>query len=453
MLTGRYSLPHAGWAPLYLEDTTIADILWGTGVQTAMVFDTAPMRLPKYGYARGFDYVKFSHGQELDTEYYENDPLFGLDPDDYFTEQSAKGVDPVIVESLKAETVSLLKHRQHWRSDEDSQVATVMKDSMDYLENKVDKTKPFCLWIDSFDPHEPWDPPSVWEPDRDYMYDPGFKGKDQISPIPGPIGDRFSEEELHHIRMLYAEKITMVDKWVGKFLDKVRELGYWDNTLIILTSDHGQPLGNGEHGHGLMRKFRPWPYEEMGHVPFIARVPGVGEGKRVKSFVQTCDVGPTVIDWLGYMDKGGAQREGFKLKSTMSAADMTGKSVLPLATGEVEKVRDFAVTGYYGFSWSIIAEDYSYIHWLPNDCDTTEEALKRVYDSGGQDSGESTKNLQTDDMWTCTPHSEVSIPEKDELYDRRTDPFQLKNIIENKPEEAKELLRKLKLFIGELRTL
>ncbi len=65
MLTGRFTLPTVGWAPLLPEDTSVADILWGTGVQSALVYDTAPMGLPKYGYSRGFDYVKFSHGQEL----------------------------------------------------------------------------------------------------------------------------------------------------------------------------------------------------------------------------------------------------------------------------------------------------------------------------------------------------------------------------------------------------
>ena len=253
--------------------------------------------------------------------------------------------------------------------------------------------------------------------------------------------------------MLYAEKVTLVDKWVGNLLNRVRELGFWDNTMIILTSDHGQPLGNGEHGHGLMRKFRPWPYEELVHVPFIARVPGEGEGKRVKSFTQSCDVGPTVLDWVGHLEKKGGIQEGFKARSTLTANDMTGKSVLPLVTGEKEKVRDFAITGYYGFSWSLIDDDYSYVHWLPNECDSTEDALKRVYDSSGHAAGEATRDLQSDDMWTCTPHADVTIPDKDELYDRRTDPFQLKNIIESKPEEAKERLKRLKLFIGELRTL
>ncbi len=131
---------------------------------------------------------------------------------------------------------------------------------------------------------------------------------------------------------------------------------------------------------------------------------------------------------------------------------MQGKSVLPLIDGSTEKLRDFAIGGYYGFSWSIITEDYSYIHWLPNECDTTEEMLSKVYDGAGMAAGKGTKDLQTDEMWTCTPHSKVSIPEKDELYDRKTDAFQQNNIIGQNPDVAEELLKKLKLSIGELRT-
>ena len=65
----------------------------------------------------------------------------------------------------------------------------------------------------------------------------------------------------------------------------------------------------------------------------------------------------------------------------------------------------------------------------------------------------SSSEFWRDDRWTCTPHSEIIIPKNDELYDRRKDLFQLKNILEKKPEEAKELLRELKLYRSELRTL
>ena len=118
-------------------------------------------------------------------------------------------------------------------------------------------------------------------------------------PLMGEVAGIYTEPELHHIRMLYAEKVTMVDKWLGYLLDKVRALGLEENTLFMLVSDHGEPLGNGEHGHGIMRKCRPWPYEELVHAPMIMRGPGLPAGKRVKGFTQSCDVAPTVTDWLG----------------------------------------------------------------------------------------------------------------------------------------------------------
>ena len=74
-MTGRFTLPYAGWKPLDLNDTSLTDMLWCREVQTALVYDTPPMRLPKYGYSRGFDYVKFCNGHELDHETFHNVPL------------------------------------------------------------------------------------------------------------------------------------------------------------------------------------------------------------------------------------------------------------------------------------------------------------------------------------------------------------------------------------------
>lgn len=56
-------------------------------------------------------------------------------------------------------------------------------------------------------------------------------------------------------------------------------------------------------------------------------------------------------------------------KNQLTGDHMTGKSLLPLVAGETEKVRDFAIAGYYGFSWSIITDEYSYIHWLTSNMD------------------------------------------------------------------------------------
>ena len=125
------------------------------------------------------------------------------------------------------------------------------------------------MWIDCFDPHEPWDAPSVYDPDLKCPYDPDYEGKDMFLPIQGHVDGLYTDRELEHIRALYAEKVTMVDKWFGHLMNNIRTLGMEDDTLVILVSDHGSPMGKGEHGHGIMRKCRPWPYEELAHIPMI----------------------------------------------------------------------------------------------------------------------------------------------------------------------------------------
>lgn len=73
--------------------------------------------------------------------------------------------------------------------------------------------------------------------------------------------------ECAHIRALYMEKITMLDKRIGKVLDSIHQKGLWDETMVVIMADHGQPMGEGEHG--IMRKSRPWPYEELVHIHWL----------------------------------------------------------------------------------------------------------------------------------------------------------------------------------------
>ena len=363
------------------------------------------------------------------------------------------------------ETACYLRQRQYWKSEEDQNCYKLMREAVNYLE-RVDRNHPFYLWIDCFDPHEPWDPPSVYDPDMKCPYDPDFKGKDQFLPIMGPVEGIYTEEELHHVRMLYAEKVTMVDRQFGYLLDQLRRLGLERDTLVLVVSDHGEPMGNGKHGHGIMRKCRPWPYEELVHAVMMLRAPGLPAGKRIKSFVQSVDVAPTVCEWLGI----GVH------------PDMQGKSLLALARGEVDKVRDFAVAGYYRYSWSIITDEWSYIHWLKDDEKSVAESMFEIYGKGTLASsshladnplakagpqmnaeqrkaknaaatgyGEGVAALDGEDQWTCTPGSIAEVPARDELYSRIDDIDQLNNVASRHPEVAAELLKKLRLFMSELR--
>ena len=445
IMTGRFTLPYAGWKPLDLNDTSLTDMLWCREVQTALVYDTPPMRLPKYGYSRGFDYVKFCNGHELDHETFHNVPLDpAVKAEDYLSpgmlHRNEDGEYDSSSQSLIREAECYLKQRQFWKSDADNYVSVVAREADDWLRRKRDPKRPFLMWVDSFDPHEPWDPPSVWE-GKPCPHDPDYQGNPMILAPWTEVKGVMTEEECAHIRALYMEKVELVDKWIGNLLDSIREQGLWDETMVIITSDHGQPMGNGEHGHGIMRKCRPWPYEELVHVPLLIHVPGLEGGKRIESFVQNVDVTATMMDALGY-GQSALSEAGHEGIQTYGADEMHGISLLPVMRGETDTVREVAIAGYYGMSWSLITKDWSYIHWLKNDIDT-DEMNRLFYDGSGKggNAGRQSAELEMkEEMWTCVQGAEVTVPEQDELYDRRADPFQLNNLAGEHPEKAKELL-------------
>ena len=122
--------------------------------------------------------------------------------------------------------------------------------------------KPFFLWIDSFDPHEPWDPPKEYAD----LYCPDYAGKDFIMPGAAQEGAGASEEELRRIEALYLGEVTFVDKCVGQLLEKLDELKLFDDTLVIFLSDHGTQLRDqGRFGksdrelHPFNTQFEPVP--------------------------------------------------------------------------------------------------------------------------------------------------------------------------------------------------
>ncbi len=462
MFAGRYYLHSKGWSALDIDDTTIADLCWGRPIDTALVYDSAPLRLPKFGYARGFNKVWFVPGHETDHNYFSEDDLYHLKPEDFIednmVEEAARRGEEKLLGPMMEELDFHLRESQYWRSEEDHMAPRVMKAAVNYLK-QADRNKQFFLWVDCFDPHEPFDPPSVYDPDMKCPYDPDYKGKDIIYPLWGPIAGMYTDAQLNHIRMLYAEKVTMVDKWFGYLMDQVRDMGLEDNTLFLMVSDHGHPFGEGKHGHGIVRKCRPWPYEELVRAPMIMKAPGLPAGKRVEGFTQSCDVAPTVIEWLGLPEH----------------PEMTGRSLLPIAKGEVDKLRDFAIAGYHRYSASIITPDWSFIHWLREDEKTVTESRFQIYQLGTAKTmnhlPKSTKlwgspglselqrrvkgmaaTMDDEDQWTCTPGSLAALPERDMLFDRKADPFQLNNIASKEPKKANELFQQLREFMAELRT-
>ena len=315
LFTGQKTLPFHGWQPLLDEDITAAQILGHAGYLTALISDTYHLCRAGMNYHRGFHVFDWIRGQECDA--------YRSQPADRRLEDYIK---PEIRNTAAAKALGqYLKNTTGRQGEEDYFVAQVMQRSIDWLKANRD-SEPFFLWIDSFDPHEPWDAPPEFE--SKYL-DPAYNGPKLIDPAAG-FADWATDEEKACIAALYAAEVSFVDKWVGRLLDEVRNLGLLDNTLILLLSDHGDFLGE----HNLLKKSENIPclYNELVRLVLLVRHPeGEGRGRAQRALVQTPDLLPTILDVVGIGDADVA---------------MHGHSAWPLVRGEAGKLHDYIITGY-----------------------------------------------------------------------------------------------------------
>jgi arylsulfatase A-like enzyme len=164
------------------------------------------------------------------------------------------------------------------------------------------------------------------------MYDPDYDGEWVAYPSYSPTIDYLSPDELNHIRAMYAGSVTFSDKWFGRLLETLESTGLMENTVVILSSDHGFSLGDhgrtGKHSVGHPRQ-DAWPlYEECAHVPLLVHAPGQAAGKRSGELAQHADILPTLLDYAG-IDPG---------------PTATGASWKPVLDGTDTGLREIAVT-------------------------------------------------------------------------------------------------------------
>ncbi len=390
LLTGRFTYPFRRWQVLYPEDhPLLPEILWSEGFRTSLVSDTYHLHKPSYGFCRGFDDVKWIRGQEQDP--YVRDPaiISSVYVDPFF---KPRGTRP----NESNETRTYLANRHAWKTEEDHFTPRVMRSAVDWLKSQPRKENLF-LWVDNFCPHEPWDPPESYL----RQVDPDFANWSvrNICPVPGDSEGYLEEEELRQVLSLYGAVIRFVDAWVGYFVDEIKRMGMFENTMIVVMTDHGEPFGD----HGIVRKVRPWGYEELARTFLMIRDPSGNGVPQVDSYTQQTDVTATILDWLG-IDR---------------PSHMTSESLMPLIRGEEEKIRDEAVCCHYNESISIRHDEWSY-HWF------IENSRARV--------------------------SERSAIRKEgpELYNLREDPTEQNNLAPEEPERVVDLDRRMREFTQRL---
>jgi arylsulfatase A-like enzyme len=330
--------PQPGWEPVGIDGEMWTVTLRKAGWTTGYVTDNPHILLPVHKRFRSkFDRVELVHGQVPGSRGPHR--------------VSRRELDDHLPKSLRGTRAeprmrAYLAWNPPGRDEEDYNAAKVFRNGIDWIEWARTR-QPFGLVIDSFDAHEPWDAPRRL---IDMYGDPNPHGVEPIQPFPTPAAKvsnvHLTQRLLHRMRQLYAAEVTMVDVWLGRFLDRLENLGLAGNTLVLLVSDHGVLLGE----RGWVGKRYSEMHEELTHVPLAMRHPaGKAAGRTSNYFASTHDVGPTVLSVLGVNEPRG----------------MNGADLSPLFDGQAPRrkrtYRTVAYNTYLSASdgrWLLIAGDH-----------------------------------------------------------------------------------------------
>lgn len=318
--TSRQDVGLYGWQPVPEDQTTLAEILHAAGYATMFVTDTLHQFRPGYNFHRGFDVFHFVRGQERDLY-----RPTSLCPPGALKKVLLGGPQKEHATRIMRQYLANTRDR---RREEDWFAPRVFLKAMEFLDS-AREAQPFFLLVDAYDPHEPWDPPDHYV----RLYDTGYQGPEPQIASSGDSG-WLEERQLERMRALYAAEVTMVDRWLGHFLDRAGELGLLEETLLILISDHGHAFGE----HGIAGKVPSALYPELLDIPLFLRHPeGRGAGRSAAYPASTHDVAPTILGALG-----------LEPPSPMDGTDLT-----PLLEGkDPEEERSHLTAGYHDHAWA-----------------------------------------------------------------------------------------------------
>jgi len=216
--------------------------------------------------------------------------------------------------------------------------------------------EPFCLMTSFNGPHNPYDPPLNYDqlfidkslPGRN-MGDGEVqrKPKEAYNYINNRIKrpyktDEMTDEQIHLTKAYYYANITLIDDWVGRIVETLKERGLYENTMIVFTSDHGDLLGD----HGLV--FKQCFYEQSVKAPLIVHAPALFPAGRTPALVESIDLFNTFCDLAHVMPGEGRQ----------------SRSLLPLLSGAAERdVHRHAAFSENYFGRMVRYENYKMVYY------------------------------------------------------------------------------------------
>ncbi len=270
-----------GWGPIPEDQPTLAELLSASGYRTALIADVYHMFKPSKNYWRGFHQWTFLRGQEIDNA--RSGPRLTQEEVDYWLPRELQ--DKRFVSFIQR-CITNMRDRTY---EEDYFAPRVLKEAALWLEQNQDAER-FFLTVESFDPHEPWLVPEYYR--RMYIKE---EGRENVLSFYRDVSD-IDAKLLARTRANYSGEVSMCDRWFGFFMDTVKTLGLLDNTMVILTSDHGHSIGD----RGFMGK-RGYPSgPEVYDIPLMIRFPGAEHaGTSSDEFVQHHDIAAVILEAAG----------------------------------------------------------------------------------------------------------------------------------------------------------
>lgn len=181
---------------------------------------------------------------------------------------------------------------------------------------EMDERSPVFLWVHLTPPHDPYAPPPPWVG----KFDSRMQARKitDSSPLYHNILPENFKRQVNRLEGRYDEAILYVDDSIGRFLGELKRIGRYDNSVIIISADHGESFGHNYGGHG-----GPELYEDIIRIPLLIKIPRQKIGLRSKQLCEQADILPTLEELVG-------------IKTSSSLIE--GRSLAPILIGNAESL-------------------------------------------------------------------------------------------------------------------